>query len=241
MKSIKKAALLALSLGVFNIYAQENSKNIFKLNLLPIVGGTASVEFERAIVGKFSLNGSIAVMPKQSLPFKSIFSKITDDSSIIEATDLGAFSMSFEGRYYVNKKKVLEGVYVAPFFKYTRYNASTEVAYNVTTTKDILPVHGSINAFTGGLALGVQWVFANHITVDWRIVGLGYGASDGSLRGEAGLSPNEQKDVRNQLDDLSDNLPLLKFKNEVNEDGLRSTIKGPWAGIRTGLSIGYSF
>lgn len=242
MKSFKKATLLVLSLGMFNIYGQQAPKNIVKFNLLPLIGGTANVEYERAIAGKFSLNGSVAFMPKQSLPFKSLFSSVTDDSSIINATQLSAFSTAIEGRYYVNKKKVLEGVYVAPFFKYTRYTAHTEVEYNgATSTKELLPLSGSFNAFTGGVAFGVQWVFANHFTVDWRIVGLGYGASNGGLEGKRTLTVKEQKDIRDQLNELADNLPVLKFTNEVNDQGLKSTIKGPWAGVRTGLSIGYNF
>jgi len=149
--------------------------------------------------------------------------------------------MALEGRYYVNKKNVLEGVYVAPFAKFTRYNVDTQVDYNSSQGKDFIPVAGHFNAFSGGVALGVQWIFANRMSVDWRIIGVGYGSSKGSLTGSKALSVKDQKDIREQLNDLADKLPIVKLKNEVNAEGVKSTIDGPWLGLRTGLSIGYSF
>lgn len=237
----KKTTLFLMFFGVLCVKAQDNPKNIVKLNVLSAIGSTASVEYERSITSKFSLNGSFALMPNASLPFKSVFSKVTNDSRVIQETNLGAFSMALEGRYYVNNKKTMEGVYVAPFAKFTRYNVDTQVDYNSSSGKDFIPVAGHFNAFSGGAALGVQWIFSNRMTVDWRIIGLSYGSSKGSLRGEKKLSAKDQKDIRDQLNDLSDKLPIVKLKNEVNADGVKSTIDGPWFGVRTGLSIGYSF
>lgn len=98
------------------LVAQENQRsNIVKFNFLSAVGRTANVEYERVLFGKFSLNGNIAVYPKQSLPFKSLLNRVTDNSSIIDVAHMSVFSIALEGRYYVNRKSVLDGVYVAPF------------------------------------------------------------------------------------------------------------------------------
>lgn len=242
MKNVKKIVLtawvLSASLGSF---AQEKPQNNVKLNLIPLIGKTLSLEYERAMNNSFSLNASVGYAPKGSLPFRSSISDLVE-SSIIDATKLGAFSLALEARFYLNKNKgMLEGFYLAPFAKNTKYSLDTQVDYEMMTVKGDIPVSGDVNAFSGGVAVGLQWIFANRLTLDWRIIGPSYGVSTGTLIGSKSLSSLEQHEVREQLHELASSLPILNLKSEVDAQGVKSTIDGPWAGIRTGLSIGYSF
>lgn len=242
MRDLRKMVTLALSCGAFSVFAQELPKNNVKLNLLQFVGKTISVEYERALNNNFSINGTVALMPKGALPFSSSFSSVVDDSSIIEDTKLGAFSLAVEGRYYTSKTKdVMQGFYLAPFVKYSKYDLNTLIEYTAVDVDSQLPVSGNINAFSGGLAVGLQWIFSNRISLDWRIIGLSYGVSNGTIEGSKVLTAAEQEDIRGQLNDLAADLPILKLESDVNAQGVKSTLKGPWAGIRTGLAIGYSF
>lgn len=244
MNVLKKISLALMVLGAFGANAQDAPKNNVKLNLLPLVGSTISVEYERALNKDFSLNGTVALMPKGSLPFSSSISSLADDSAILDATKLGAFSLALEGRYYTSRtKEAMRGFYLAPYVKYSTYNINSRVDFDVpsTNTKSDIPISGNLNAFSGGVAVGLQWIFSNRISLDWRIIGVSYGGSSGSLKGHKALTTEEQEEVRNQLNNLSSDLPVIKLKNEVNGEGVKSTISGPWAGLRTGLAIGYSF
>ncbi len=237
--------LLFLFFSISKVWGQDIPRNIVKFNALPLIGGTASFEYERSISKKISLNGSFAFRPKEKLPFKSTFASITDNTAIIDATRLASTAFALEGRFYVNKKaSLLNGVYLAPYLKYVKYSGNTEVTYtnNLTSSKEKMPIDANLNAFSAGIALGVQWTFSNHLAVDWRIFGPGYGFSSGSFIGHANnLSKTEQNEILEQVNDFTDKIPVLKVKNEISASGLKSTIDGPWFGIRTGLSIGYSF
>lgn len=242
MKTCRQLFLLTLFCVSYVSHAQELRGNIVKANVLSGLGKTISLEYERAIVNKISVNASFALMPTSALPYKSIFEIFTGNSTILDDTKLGAYSFALEGRYYVNKKPVLQGVYLAPFVKYSSYNAETKVHYvNAKNQDDYMPIDGKINTVAGGIALGVQWVFANRLTVDWRIFGPYFGGANGNMKGEAVLSTQEQKQVRDDMNDFTEKIPLLKFENEINAQGLTSKVTGPWTGARTGLSIGYSF
>ena len=59
------------------------------------------------------------------------------------------------------------------------------------------------------------------------------------VRGENPLNADEQREVKRQLDEFDSN--LMKIKKEVNADGVTLSTSGPFAGIRTALSIGYRF
>src|SRR5690606_37332160 len=102
---------------------------------------------------------------------------------------------------------------------------------------------GNLNAFTAGLGLGVQFKIAKNVSLDWRIIGPGYGSGSGTLSGtpDRDLTADEQQEIREQIDDLDD-VPFIKITStEVTPQGIAFKTKSPWAGIRTGLSIGYRF
>ena len=60
------------------------------------------------------------------------------------------------------------------------------------------------------------------------------------------LDSDEQASLRESLDELKvdlEDLPVgIKIESEVRPDGADiNVLRSPWAGIRTGLSIGYRF
>ena len=216
-------------------------KNTIKWNVIPIVTRTISLEYERAFAKKFSLNAVVAYTPKGDLPFKSMLIDITDESAIINATRFGSFAMALEGRFYLSKKAAHSGFYLAPFLKYGTYSANTKVRYSDSTwDTGTIDVAGNINAFTAGIAVGIQWQLTKRIVLDWRIIGPSYGFSNGLLEGRRHLTADEQAYIREQLDKLNE-LPVLNIKNDINAVGVKTTVNGAWAGIRTGLSIGFRF
>ena len=53
------------------------------------------------------------------------------------------------------------------------------------------------------------------------------------------LTPDEQEALRRELEDLD--IPVVKYTTEVNANGGKVKVDGPWAGLRSGLSFGYRF
>ncbi len=244
MKTIKAMLvfLLAGTAAAAQEGSQEEGKNIIKLNLPALVFKNISVQYERAVGERISLAGTVRFMPKGKLPFRNTISDLADDAELdrqLANTEVGNFSVMPEMRYYLGKKGVLNGFYIGPFLNFSHYNASLLYEYDDLLTTKTIPLSGDMNTFTGGFMIGAQWKLSNAISLDWWILGPNYGISRGDLIGRKTLSSSEQQSLREELDDLD--IPLTKFTYEVDGNGATIDFKGPWAGIRAGLCIGFRF
>ena len=75
--------------------------------------------------------------------------------------------------------------------------------------------------------------------LDWWILGPHYGSSKGSVIGKKPLSPSEQTSLKAELDGID--IPILKTTNSVDANGATVFFKGPWAGLRAGVCLGFRF
>jgi len=239
----KKLLIIFCVLFFFKSYAQDSLSNAVRINLVSAALGQFSGEYERILTPKFSINGTVAFMPMRPLPFKSAISKSLGKSSIVNAARLGIFALALEGRYYLSENgRPIEGFYVAPFLKYAYYDINTAVSYSVKSLGTAsIPITGGFNTFTAGVSVGRQWKIRERFVLDWRIVGVSYGISNGSMLGRKVITESEQKEILDKLNDLADKLPIMNLVTRVTERGVKSKIDGSWLGLRTGLSIGYRF
>lgn len=243
-KTFTKGLTFAIILGLFTVQgfaqiqktaAPDTGKNLIKLNFASLALKTFSVQYERAVYKKVSVGLGVRIMPKGSLPFSSSFDSIDDQLGSLE---LGNVAITPEIKFYMGKG-VFKGFYVAPFLRYTNYNASINYEFESGNTPEIMPLSGKINTFTGGVLLGAQWRIANKIYFDWSIFGPQYGFSSGELKGVRTLNAQEQQDLSDELNDID--LPVGKVKSTVTANGATVKFDGPWAGIRANLGIGYRF
>ncbi|GAA4339784.1 hypothetical protein GCM10023149_50720 [Mucilaginibacter gynuensis] len=245
------STLLAQYQRKINTFADTNftnTKNLVKLNVTALLLKNISVQYERAVGKKISVALGVRYMPKSGLPFKSSFDKLIDDDETSRQLDgfkTGNISFTPEVRFYTGSKGVFRGFYIAPFAKISNYTAELPYYYtvydavtNVGTEKSIF-MSGNLKTFTGGVMIGAQWKLPKQFYLDWWIFGPSYGTSSGKLTGTAALSQQEQDELRSSLESLD--IPLTKSTATVNNEGARLDIKGPWAGIRAGLAIGYRF
>lgn len=233
-------AVLALGiLGISGVKAQEKT-NLIKLNLLPLSVGNIALEYERSLGEGLSLNGTLSLRPKDQLPFRSWWeSAIDDDYNILGDAKLGAFSITPEIRFYIGHNDSFKGFYLAPFVKYSNYTLTTTLTVDEPEYQKKVPISGSLNAFTAGVAIGSQWRLAEDLYLDWRIIGPHYGFNNGTFEGKVELNADEQREIKKQLHDFD--VDILRLKKEVDADGVTMTTQGPFAGIRTSLSVGYRF
>jgi len=106
-----------------------------------------------------------------------------------------------------------------------------------------LTISGKATGNSVGLLLGVQFFLNKQgsFILDWWIVGAHYGKGKGDFEGKSSqtLNPEQQAQLKTELEDLG--IPVIEYTVEANANGASVKMDGPWAGVRSGLSLGYRF
>jgi len=233
---------------VTNDTIPAGGKHILKMNVAALVTKTFSFQAERAVGKKISVAVAIGARGKSSLPFTSTFENLADADDedtkrAIRDFKTSNISVTPEVRFYLGKKGVFHGFYVAPFGRYAKYDIESPIQVTVdqiNQTERIL-FNGDIKTFTGGVMIGAQWQLSKLVYLDWWILGPNFGSSSGKLVGTRPLNVLEQAELRNQLDDLLDDVPLINPTYSVDGNGAQIDVKGQWAGLRGGLAVGFRF
>lgn len=237
---------------------EKSNPNQIKINLFPLLGNKISIEYERRLSKHMSIGAAVSLRPEAKLPLASTISDYIDDerlTPLIGGFRSANYSVVPELRFYTSSKGNMSGFYIAPYVKYTShdvlvpYHFDYEINYKGKTLYDReedIQLEGSVKSYTAGVSIGVNYKLSKHLMLDWRIIGPGYGFMDGQIAGKAMLSDVEQVGLSHELDELSESLrdmPLgIDVDYEVNDEGVNFNINNsPWATVRTGLSISYSF
>ncbi|RYZ96390.1 MAG: DUF3575 domain-containing protein [Sphingobacteriaceae bacterium] len=235
------------------------TRNIIKLNVPALFLKNVSLQYERAIGKRTSVALGIRFAPKSNVPFKSkIKDLINNDNDVDQVDNLsnqidrlttGNFAITPEFRFYLGKKGVFNGFYLAPFARYATYSAQIN-PYEYTYEPDgegptvtrFVDLKGNINTITGGLMIGAQWKLSRQFSLDWWILGASAGSSSGTIKGVSAqpLTTEEQQALREDLKELDD-IKLIKTETTVDANGARIKVDGPWYTLRAGLAIGYRF
>lgn len=249
-------ALLCISLAQLKAQTSPTSEepkskheqvNIAKLNVTGIALKNYSFQYERTLNRKISVALGFRTMPSTTLPFKNaILKQVNEDDAdtkkTIETFELSNFAITPEVRIYLSKKGYGRGFYLAPFYRYASFKTSTlNFDYEGANTSGTISLSGKLTANTGGLLLGAQWPLGKRLSLDWWILGPHYGSGTGEFSGKSSrtLTPEEQNDLKNQLNDLD--IPLTDKTVTVNANGASLKLDGPWAGIRAGFLLGFRF
>lgn len=244
-----KAFYFFLLLGVHHVAAQEIKKdsiqkidkNIFKFNL---IGFSINGQYERMLSKRFSIALSYKTFPSGKLIFKGLI-PVADPQAKQSLDDLivSNSALTPEIRFYVGKQGYGKGFYLAPFYRNAKFSGK---GLGIDFTLDngqnaTFNMKGSINSNTFGLLLGAQWKIGKNFWLDWQILGPHYGKATGEIIGisTATLSATEQNSLANALRDID--IPLTNESVSVNANIARLRLTGPWAGLRTGISLGFDF
>ena len=246
---MKKAIALLLLLPLFSL-AQEKSdpagvpKNIVRWNLSSMALGNYHFTYERAISRKISLSISYRFMPTGTIPFNSYFDNNFQSSDVkFNEIRVGNSAITPEIRFYLGKGN-LKGFYLAPYLRFSTFNASTPVRYTSTTggvpldkTGDFT---GKVTATSGGIMLGWQFNLSKKLLLDFQIIGAHYGSCNGNLDlvSVVPLSPSDQASLQNSLNGIK--IEPFNITSTVNSSGANIKVSGPWGGIR-GANIGIGF
>ncbi|MGX9985580.1 DUF3575 domain-containing protein [Soonwooa purpurea] len=251
---MKTQILLFSLLASSFISAQQSSdsliinKNTIKTNLTAYAFRNFNLTYERSINKTIAVSATFATMPKGDVPFLNSFVK-EEDREDIGDIQLGNTAFTLETRFYFGKK-YNSGFYLAPYYRYTNMKID-EIRYNFYTydedtnveTNNPIDLNGKFSAHSFGLMIGVQWLLGKkqNWVLDWWLIGGHYGFAKGDLAGKTkyALTPEEQQDLQDEINDL--NIPIVKYEAHINANGGTVKLDGPWAGLRSGLSLGYRF
>lgn len=219
-----------------------DTQNIIKINMMAFAARNVSLQYERAIGNKTTLAANVNFMTRGKLPFLSQFESIIDDDftyQYAKTFKVSGFLFTPEVRFYLGQS-AFRGFYIAPFVRYSTYKGDINLEIEVEQGRtDSFPISGRLNAFSGGFSLGAQWRLSEHFYLDWMIMGPHFGFSNGKFSGSKDLSEYEIEEYKGELSNFD--IPMLKVEYVVNDKGATARFKGPWAGIRTGFSLGYRF
>lgn len=245
---MKKIIFFSLSILLSGLaQAQEETsdlerKSMVKLNVIPLTIGSFSADYEYLISTRTTIGTNLTFMPKRSIPMLGSFESTIDDEAVsnqLENAKIGTFSISPQAKFYLGKD-VYRGFYIAPFFRYASHSIQLPVNYYYNGQNETVVIDGKINTFSGGIAFGAQWKLSEKFYLDWTIIGPLYGSHNGTLSGNKNLNQEEITEIENALNDF-DEIPFIKHSHEVNSQGVKVKTKGPWAGLRIGISVGYRF
>lgn len=255
MKFAKSLLLMVMILTIIGpkVQAQQHDydKNVLKLHLSPMLLNNYGLQYERMLGKKISVAVSGRFMPQGPVPFLDKLESIIDDPatfSDLQSLQMGGAAVTPEIRFYLGRHDGPRGFYIAPYTSFSRYNLRLDDFLLTITDEDTqtelrkeMDLQGSIKGFTGGLMFGAQWRFGKWVYLDWWFLGASYGSAKGNLDATVPetLSQEWQDELRDRIEGLS--VPMVKFEPTVHAHGVNSRISGPWAGIKSGLSLGIKF
>jgi hypothetical protein len=220
---------------------QKIDKNIAKFNL---IGFSVNGQYERILSKRVSIALSYKILPNGKFLFRGLIP--TNDPQARESLDnltLSNSAITPEVRFYLGKKGYGQGFYLAPFFRNAKFGGK---GIGIDFTLDngqtaTFNMEGNIKANTFGLLMGAQWKLGKNFWLDWQILGPHYGGATGSIIGvsNVSLSATEQNNLANALRDI--NFPFAKENISVKPNQATLELSGPWAGLRTAISLGFDF
>ena len=230
-----------------NNQEQIPALNLIKLNLAGILLKNYSLQYERVLNKKISVALQYRMMPETSIPFKSSFLKAVGDDpdtkKIIDDFKMSNFAITPEVRFYLNKKGYGRGFYIAPFYRYASFTSNDlNVFYtDDNNTEQSVKMSGKLTSNTAGILIGIQKDLGEHVVLDISLFGPHYGSGKGDFSGTTSqpLTPDEQDDLRQQLEDID--IPLTDKTVNVNANGASLKLDGPWGGYRFAISLGVRF
>jgi hypothetical protein len=203
--------------------------------------------------GKVSLFGEYNFKKKRSITFGiGIPVETTHSFDLDSSRDISLKTFSVMGGYrmYLGKK-TMSGLYLEPYVKYMKNDASTIVNANVGLTPQSFNVTSNYSAFGAGAQLGVQFSIAKIVEIDLFVLGPEANMANHEMKGaeinpsSVPWTPGEKQDVENNLYDTVKDVPFIgnkiKFTADANAHSVTSDYSGFLPGIRFGGSIGVRF
>jgi hypothetical protein len=233
-KKINLAFMLLFSVMI--AHAQENA---IKTGFTGPFMGDLNFGYERAVSQNSSLNIKVGYFDLFMSPFISENTITPKAYNLLEAN--GGYTASVEYRFYLSKKRGIQGFYVAPYLRYI----SQDMVFDDEIESYIFTVGTKANIMGIGGQLGYQWIFNDWFTVDLFFFGTGIDYYKAEIKYVLEPQPSgfNYTMVTPHVDDVFVDYKYLhkKLTHEVNDDNHTSKLPFLFPGMRIGASIGIAF
>lgn len=229
-----------------NSYVPEDKMNIIKTNVTGYAFRNINLYYERSINRWFAVNVGFGTVAEGKVPFMNAFLNDEDEKDF-QNVRVKATNFTIEPRFYIGEGYG-KGFYFAPYYRYSTVSTNTfDYTYDYTAFGTTIPVPlkgvGDAHGNSGGLMVGAQFFLnkQHNLILDFWIAGAHYGGGKGnfSLTSDYVLTPEMQAQLKQELENLD--IPFVEYTVETNANGAKVRVNGPWAGFRSGFSLGYRF
>jgi hypothetical protein len=248
LKPIAVLCILLLALNTI-LHAEEKQApkkddpvNVVKLNLSTLVWGNIGLQYERALTDNISVALGVSTLINRNLPITRFY---TFESTVVNESSIGGFSITPEVRFYMGKKAAPSGFYIAPYLRYNNYTMTFDVDSEVDYKdgrKDILTNFvgtGKYTSIGGGLMIGAQWIVAKRVSIDWWILGLGFNSTKMSASSKGDFSKLDLSNTVNEINNFEGD--LFEAKGKANDKEISAELSLPGVSLRGALTVGFAF
>lgn len=229
--------------------ATSFENNIIKLNVTALFVKNFTFQYERIIKKYLSAALTVRFMPNGSIPYKNyVYNQFGDDDpqaqETIDNLKINNFAITPEVRFYLGKKGFGQGFYIAPSYRYAKFNVSNiEYNYGDDDSEDnTILMSGKLSSNYGGFVLGAQWLFGKHVTLDWWIFGPLFGVENSNFSGSSSykLTAGDKAQIEENFYtlDIPGTTVDVTFPDDYTVD---VTMHGPLYGVAFGLAVGFRF
>ncbi|MCY0978884.1 DUF3575 domain-containing protein [Chryseobacterium wangxinyae] len=254
---MKKLLIIAPLLFISTVSAQETAvtevntvaedkMNIVKTNVTGYAFRNINISYERSINRWFAINVGFGTVAEGKVPFMNAFLNEEDEKDF-KNLKIKATNFTIEPRFYIGQGYG-KGFYFAPYYRYSKVSTNTfDYTYDYSAFGTTIPIPlkglGDAKGNSGGLMVGAQFFLnkQHSFVLDFWIAGAHYGSGKGdfSLTSDIFLTPEMQAELKREIENLD--IPFVDYTVETNTNGARIKVDGPWAGFRSGFSLGYRF
>lgn len=221
--------------------------NIIKTNLTGYAFKNINLSYERSLNQWLSLNLGFGIVPEGKVPFFNTFLN-DENQEKFKSLEVSASNFTVESRFYIGEGYG-KGFYFAPYYRYSKITTNTfDFVYDYQQVNGLVfPIplkgFGDTNGNSGGLMVGAQFFLnkSQNLILDFWIAGAHYGVGKGEfdLTTDQTLSPEMQAQLKREIENLD--IPYVQYTVTKNANGAHIDLDGPWAGFRSGLSLGCRF
>jgi hypothetical protein len=233
--------LILVLLAISNIFSQSRPSVFVKWAPASLAVGKVTVGSEINFTRKSSIDVMIGIpAPKtQTIQYD-------DKESDIESK---AFSALVGYRYYLGKRSA-RGVYLEPYAKYLRHEASGILEGDLDDRLTRMDTRTKYEAFGVGAQMGVQFMLFRRVSIDFYF--LGFEANSAKFHTRSKDVANslpwtfiQAEEAQDDIEDAIEDIPYLQEKVSVTVNQANKSVdtdfKGFLPGLRFGASIGFRF
>ena len=220
----------------------SDRKWVVKVSGLPItLLNSYSFEIERMLNGKNAVTLGFGFPASRSIMGQ--YGIVKDPEGLSEAT-FSSSHIRAAYRHYTGKSMLPKGFYIEPYLKWQQVKADAIVNIDNDGVTTPSAMKADLHSFNAGFQMGVQFLIAKRVAIDFYFLGLEGGFMSGNLTGTP-PDPNDIPNVRQDIEDAINDMPsYIKDKLTVTNTSTSVNVNAksvPYPWYRGGINIGIAF